>query len=349
MTLDDISSRPAAWQKVGEHNTEVVVSTRARLARNLAAYPFKPRMSAQDREQVVGLLKDVLHETKVITEGFYVDMLEVDAISRKLMMERHLISHELAEAVGQRGVMVQDDEQVSVMINEEDHVRMQAVASGFAFDTAFDLVEQCDTALSNKLDYAFHPKYGYLTTCTSNAGTGLRASAMLHLPALAITNELEQVFKTISRLNLAVRGFYGEGSAPLGHYYQISNHVTLGKSEREIIDNISAVVAEIAKSEKRARHTLLTKDLTRLSDRIFRAKGLLTSSRILTSEEATVLLSMLRLGVNLDIVKDIDLAKINELVLFSQPAHLQKREKCEIPANERDMLRSEYIRTALGN
>jgi len=347
VTLDELVSTAGGWITGSGPDSEVVVSSRARLARNVASFPFSTRMSEEEREDLERLCREAISRAKVASPGFYVDLLAASPLDRKLLVERHLISREHEEATGQRGVAISDDECISIMVNEEDHLRLQALLPGFAIGEAWRKIDAVDTALEAHLDFAFHPKYGYLTACPTNAGTGLRVSSLLHLPALAITRQIEKVFQAVARLRLSVRGLYGEGTEATGHFYQISNESSLGKPEEEIVKNLEAVIPQIVNYERAAREALLRKDRSRLEDRMGRAYGVLRHARVVTSEEALALLSALKMGVHMGLVNGLAPGTVGELLVFSQPAHLQKREGRELSPAERDAIRGAYIRSRL--
>ena len=347
MNLDDLVGRPGAWLCSKGPESEVVISSRARLARNVASFPFTTRMSDDERTELERRAREAVEASQAVRPGFYVDLFGASALDRKFLVERHLISREHEDATGRRGVAISDDERVSVMVNEEDHLRFQALLPGLALSDAWRTVDAVDGALEKQLEFAFHPKYGYLTACPTNVGTGLRASVLLHLPALAITRQLEKVFQAISRLNLAVRGLYGEGTEGTGHFYQISNQASLGKSEEEIVRNLEAVVPQVVAYERREREVLAESHRPRLEDRAWRAYGMLRYAKLVTSEEALALLSALRLGVQIGVVKSLPVEVVNEMLVFTQPAHLQKRIGREVPPDERDAIRGEYVRGRL--
>jgi protein arginine kinase len=346
MILDDLIRSAGQWIS-GGRESDVVISSRARLARNIASFSFTTRMSDDERSELERNARDAIEKSEIAVPGFYVDLLEASAIDRKFLVERHLISREHEEATGQRGVAIREDERVSIMINEEDHLRLQALVPGFAISEAWQRVDGIDTSLEAHLDFAFHPQYGYLTACPTNVGTGLRVSVMLHLPALAITRQLEKVFQAVTRLGLAVRGLYGEGTEATGHFYQVSNQSSLGKSEEDIVHNLEAVVPQVVQYEQEARKALLDKDRHRLEDRTWRAFGMLSNARVVTSEEALAFLSALRLGVYLGLVDAAPLPAVNELIVFSQSAHLQKLQGRELTPQERDLTRGTLLRERL--
>jgi protein arginine kinase len=277
-----------------------------------------------------------------------VDLDGAPEIDRQLLVERHLISKPHATAEGARGVAVGENETTSIMINEEDHLRIQVLRSGLQLEEAWEQINKIDDVLESKLDYCFHSRFGYLTACPTNVGTGIRVSVMLHLPALKLTGEIEKVFRAAKDLRLAVRGLYGEGTEATGDFYQISNQTTLGKSEDEIISDFKhLVIPKIIDYEHHARRTLLNDRTIALDDKVFRALGTLRFARLITSEDTLAFLSHLRLGVNLGRIKDIDVRTINELFLLTQPAHLQKLQGKRLDGDIRRQARAEYIRARL--
>ncbi len=279
----------------------------------------------------------------------YANLQETSPIDRLCLVERHLISRDLASGEGDRGVALGRREIVSIMVNEEDHLRIQVLRSGFQADEAHKQIDRIDDRLEGKLNYAFSPQFGYLTACPTNCGTGLRVSVMLHLPALVMTKQIEKVFQAVSKINLAVRGFYGEGTQASGDFYQISNQMTLGRSEMDIIDQVREVVPQIIKYERSIRETLLAENRKTIEDRVWRAFGMLRSARTITSDETMDLLSAVRMGVNLGILEDIAIRTVNELFILTQPAHLQKIEGRRLDTPERDVTRATFIRQRLEN
>ncbi len=348
LELSNLKSRSGEWLSGGGGESDVVVSCRVRLARNIAGFPFLTRASDEKRAEIEAYVRERLPDTELGKETSYHSLEDMNEIDRQFLVERHLISRDHAFARGPRGVAFGSDEQVSVMVNEEDHLRIQTLRSGLQLQEAFDLANRVDDALERRLDYAFSSQFGYLTACPTNVGTGMRVSVMVHLPALVITREIEKVFQAVSKINLAVRGLYGEGTQASGDFYQISNQVTLGKTEQEIIDNLASVIPQIVKYERKVRTTLLQMKRLVLEDKIWRAVGVLRFARSITSEETLELLSLVRLGVNLGLIKDISIGTVNELFVLSQPAHLQKVEKAKLSSHERDAARARYIREKLG-
>ena len=259
------------------------------------------------------------------------------------MLERHLISRELASKGPYKAAMIGENEVVSLMVNEEDHVRLQVLESGFSLPEVVSIAKRIDNELAKILSYAFSCEFGYLTACPTNTGTGLRASVMLHLPLLVMTKQITNVINTIAKLSFTTRGFYGEGTEASGNFFQVSNQVTLGRPEEEIVENILKVIAQIVTYERSAREKFYNQEKLALEDQVFRSYGMLQNSRVINSKEAIELLSNLRLGVDLGII-DIKVKQINELLLYIQPAHLQKLEGKKISAKERDIKRAELIR-----
>lgn len=347
MQISDLSSQAGEWLSGAGPETDVVISSRIRLARNIAGFPFLTRASEQQRTQVQLLLRKEISRARLEKGLLYLDMRDTDSIDRLWLVERHLISRELAGAKGDRGVAVARSEILSIMVNEEDHLRLQVLQSGFQLDRAWSLINKVDDLLASRVEYAYTGDLGFLTACPTNVGTGLRVSVMLHLPALVITKQIEKVFRAVSKINLAVRGLYGEGTQASGDFYQVSNQVTLGKSEEDIIQTIKDVVPQVIKFEREVRQTLISQGLRSLEDRIWRAYGQLKCARVITSEETMNLLSSLRMGVNLGIVTDLPVSTVNELFLQTQPAHLQKLEGRKLDSGERDVARATFIRNRL--
>ncbi len=347
MQIEDLGSQVGEWLSGIGPESDVVISSRIRVARNLAGYPFLTKADPEQRNQIQDLLRKEIAKAKLEQGLHFKDLRETDSLDRLFLVERHLISRELAGGSGDRGVAYGPKEVLSIMVNEEDHLRVQVLQSGFQLDSAWATVDAVDTALAKRIEFAYSTKLGFLTACPTNIGTGLRVSVMLHLPALVITKQIEKVFRAVTKINLVVRGLYGEGTQAFGDFYQISNQVTLGKSEEEIIQTIKDVVPQVIKFEREVRQTLITQSLKGLEDRIWRAYGQLKCARVITSEETMNLPSSLRMGVNLGLVTDLAVSTINELFLHTQPAHLQKLEGRKLESTERDVVRAEFIRNRL--
>jgi protein arginine kinase len=263
------------------------------------------------------------------------------------LVERHLMSPEHAQNVDYKALIVDPKEMISIMINEEDHLRVQVVLSGSSLKECWNLIDELDTELSKRLAFAYSSKWGYLTACPTNTGTGLRGSLMLHLPALVFTGQIGKILEGVAKLGLNVRGLYGEGTDSTGNIFQISNQVAMGIPEEEIIDNIERVTAQIISREDSTRKAIIMKNKEALVDRISRALGTLKSAHIITSSETITLLSAIRLGVDLGIVKTMDRRTVNELFLLTQPAHLQELDGRPLSSNERDVKRADLIRSRL--
>ncbi|MCS7045561.1 MAG: protein arginine kinase [Gemmataceae bacterium] len=348
MNLDSLTHSPGEWLRGDGPESDIVVSSRIRLARNLSSFPFVNRASAHQKAEIEKYLQERL--TKLDTGGPKLHYLNVGALSpldRQLLVERQMISRELANAEGPRGVALSENETISIMVNEEDHLRLQVLRSGFALDACWEEIDRLDDALEQKVNYAFGEEFGYLTACPTNVGTGMRASVMLHLPALVLKKEIEKVFRALQKINLAVRGLYGEGSRASGDFYQISNQVTLGKSETAILTEIRSVIPQIIQYERQARQALTRESRQLLHDRVSRAYGTLKSATMMTSEETMDLLSSVRLGVNLNLLEDLSIAAVNELFMHTQPAHLQKLIGQALDGEERNSARARYLRARL--
>jgi len=347
MNLDNLTQNNGEWLRGTGPEADIVISSRIRLARNLSTFPFTNRASAHQKAEVEQLMRDKFAKLDASPKLDYIQVPTLSALDRQFLVERQLISRELANAEGPRGVALVPSETVSVMVNEEDHLRLQVMRSGFALDEAWQDIDRLDDLLEQKINYAFSEEFGYLTACPTNVGTGMRASVMLHLPALVLTKQIEKVFRALQKINLAVRGLYGEGSRASGDFYQISNQVTLGKSETTILNEIREVIPQIIVYERTARKTLTSESRQALHDRVSRAYGTLCSATMMTSEETMDLLSSVRLGVNLGLLEEITIPAVNELFIHTQPAHLQKIIGSALDGEERNSARARYLRTRL--
>jgi protein arginine kinase len=292
-------------------------------------------------------LRERLPKLELQTPLNYISFANLSPLDRQFLVERQLVSRELANADGPRGVALGAPETMSVMVNEEDHLRLQVMRSGFTLDEAWQDIDRLDDLIEQKISYAFSEEFGYLTACPTNVGTGMRASVMLHLPALVLTKQIEKVFRALQKINLAVRGLYGEGSRASGDFYQISNQVTLGKSETTILTEIREVIPQIITYERQARQTLTRESRQALHDRVSRAFGTLCSATMMTSEETMDLLSSVRLGINLGLLEDITIPTVNQLFIQTQPAHLQKLMGGSLDGEERNAARARYLRSRL--
>jgi protein arginine kinase len=347
MNLDSLSHTSGEWLRGTGPESDIVISSRIRLARNLAAFPFTNRASPHQKADLESLLRERVVKLDRIPRLSYFSVASLSTLDRQFLVERQLISREIAAAEGPRGVAFDERESVSVMINEEDQLRLQIMRSGLSLDEAWQEIDKLDDTLEQRVTYAFSEDFGYLTACPTNVGTGMRASVMLHLPALGWTKQIEKVFRALQKINLAVRGLYGEGSRASGDFYQISNQVTLGKNEPQILSEIREVIPEIVNYERHARNTLLRENRQALQDKVSRAYGTLCSATMMTSEETMDLLSSVRLGINLGLLDDLTMATVNELFIQTQPAHLQKLTGNMLDGEERNAARARYLRTRL--
>jgi len=348
MTLDDLINTTGEWLSIGGELGDVVISSRIRLARNLKGYNFLSKSNTDQQTEIEKRLFDAITSCDFGKNTFYVDINKSESLDRQLLVERHLISRQHAEGRGSRGVIISNNETLALMINEEDHLRIQVLRRGMNLDEAWEEINRVDTSLESVVDFAYHDKYGYLTACPTNVGTGLRVSVMLHLPALRFTNEIEKVFRAAKDMKLAVRGLYGEGTDAIGDFFQVSNQTTLGQTEEEIVSGFKAtVIPSIVKYEQEARNVLLKEKPAAVDDKVWRALGMLENARAISSEEVLFLLSHLRMGVILKRIKHIDLAVINELFIATQSAHLQKRYGKKLDGEARSIARAEFIRDRL--
>lgn len=349
-TLDQVARNTSEWLRGEGPLHEIVISSRIRLARNVAGRRFLSRADTDERDDVAEIVSTAVRKSSRLSGYIQIDVAALDDLHRRLLVERRLISRQHAEASGARRVAFAGDETSAVMINEEDHLRIQVIRSGFRLDEAWDEINKIDDELESQLEFAFHPQYGYLTACPTNVGTGLRVSVMLHLPALRLTSELDKVVEAAKELRLAIRGLYGEGSDATGDFFQISNQITLGKSESEIIDDFrDQVIPRIVEFERAARTALIDRRAIALDDKIFRAMGALRTARLMSSNEALQCLSHVRMGLHTGRLREIDLTTLNELLLHTQPAHLQVlSEGRSLNGQERSELRAAMIRRRLG-
>ena len=350
MSIDDLTTRVGEWLRGSGPMADIVISSRIRLARNLSGYPFLQRAGDDERREIYRVLADSFSAAKLDQNTMFLDIEELDDLDKQVLVERHLISRQHADAEGSRGVAVSDSETRALMINEEDHLRMQVLRSGLALEPIWDEINEIDDALSTQVEFAFDQKLGYLTACPTNVGTGLRVSVMLHLPALKITGEIEKVLRAAKDLRLAVRGLYGEGTEAIGDFYQVSNQITLGRAEEEIIDEFSSrIIPRIVEYEQAAREALSRERSVQLDDKVWRAYGILENARAMASDETMFFLSHVRMGVSMGRLSTIDVGTINELLLQIQPAHLQKIHGSVLNGEERSIARAKYLRHKLGS
>lgn len=350
MNVDELIRSTGEWLRADGPRCDVVISSRVRLARNVAGCPFLTTASATERTEVFRTLADEILATSFGKSAALFDVDQMDEIDRQLLVERHLISRQHADADGSRGVCVSPCETTALMINEEDHLRIQGLRSGLQLQDLWAEVNGIDDELSTKIDFAFDEKFGFLTVCPTNVGTGIRVSVMLHLPALKLTQEIERVSRAARDMRLAVRGLHGEGTDVTGDLYQISNQTTLGKSEEEILQSFGdGIIPKVVDYELAAREALARNRSAQLDDKIWRAYGLLQNARTISSDETQTLLSPLRMGIHMGRFHEMDIACANEIFLMTQPAHLQKLHGRKLTGEERAVLRAEFIRKRLSD
>ncbi len=347
MNLHEFLVPPAALARRKGPHDQIVTSSRVRLARNLKSAAFPGWAKKQERIRVLELIRPAVESLPEMQDSFAEAMDNLSALDKQILVERHLISREHAARSAGSGLVLNRDETFCVMINEEDHLRMQALRPGLQLRQAWAAIDHLDSELEKSLDYAFNSESGYLTACPTNLGTGVRVSAMLHLPGLVLAEQINKIIQAVNRLGLAVRGLYGEGTEALGNVFQVSNQMTLGETETTIVERLEKVLSQIIEHEENARGTLLEKKPKMVYNHIGRAYGILANSHIITSKETMNLLSLLRLGVELGLFGGADRALVDELFILTQPAHLQKQHAGKLTAEERDLLRADMLRERL--
>ncbi len=343
MDINQIFNEPCSWLCDDGPECDIVITSRIRLARNIDGFSFVSRMSETDRK---GVIKNFFGAAERIFANEDIFFSEMDALSEldhRCLLERQLISPEFIDSPLPRAILVGPKESFSIMINEEDHIRMHATAGGLRLLEIWQTLNDIDDRLEKQLPSAFSEKYGYLTTSPTDVGTGLRASLLLHLPGLAETGELDRFLRSMVKIGIAVRSFYGEGMQSIGAFYQISNQISLGKSEDELLDHIENLLPKIIEYEKKGREHLLETQRETILDQIYRALGILSRARRISMFEAMGHLSSLRLGLQLGLQNEVPLALINDLTLHIQPAHLQKLADREFLDDEEDIFRAEYL------
>lgn len=338
-----------SWITASGLNSDIVLSSRVRLARNLDKIPYPPRANSQDLQKSLDLINKAVNKNRYLKNLIRHKLDDLSELDRQMFVEEYLISPDFAQETGNRDILIDPQGVISIMINEEDHLRMQCIISGLQLEKMWSQINKIDDSLEKNLDFAFSDNWGYLSTCPTNVGTGLRASVMLHLPGLVFTNLMPQVVPSIAQLGLAVRGFYGEGTESEGHFFQISNQVSLGLSETDILSKIKGITMQIVEQENNARKNLQRKVSVQIADRVWRAFGILRHAHMMTSAEAMELLSMVRLGVNIKILPDIPMSLLNEMLLLTRPAYLQKALDKILEPNQRDEERARLMREKLSN
>lgn len=355
MTVD-LSLLPdggVAWLDASGDHADVVLSTRVRLARNLEGYAFTPRARDGERLRVLAQVREAADRLPGLRGAAWLRLDELPTGDRRLLHERHLVSKELAGLDGSQGVRTGAalvvGERAGVMINEEDHLRLQALRSGFELPAAFDAAMQLDEALGGRVPYAYHREFGFLTACPTNTGTGMRASVLIHLPGLVLTKEIQKVLGGLQQMGLTYRGLYGEGSEVVGNFFQISNQTTLGRSEEELLDHLGRMVRRVIEREEEARRVLLRDAGMVLEDKLWRAYGTLRYARSLSFDEAMNYLSGVRLAVGLKLIRDLSVYTLNKLLIFCQPAHLAHAEGVRtLTEAEANVARARYVRSMVG-
>jgi len=347
MKLDDLIHHTGEWLRGTGPHSNIVMSSRIRLARNLSKVKFPNRATKKELTQVLETVEAAIKEIDYFKTATLFRMNELDSVDKEFLIERHLMSHEHATNPEGKGLIISQEEILSVMVNEEDHLRIQVMQSGLNLEETWKIINTIDDNLSTKLDFAYSPNWGYLTACPTNTGTAMRGSVMLHLPALVMTKQINKVLSAIAKLSFASRGFYGEGTHARGNFYQISNQVSLGHAEEDIIQNINGLIRQVIEQEEQARQSLAVQNKAVLVDKIYRSLGILKNAHIITSQETIELLSMVRLGIDLGIITEVDRRIINELFITIQPAHLQKFESKKLSASARDTRRASLIRGKL--
>jgi len=330
----------------GDENM-VVLSSRVRRARNIADCIYPSAASTDKKEKIIGYFESAQSRSDILSDGKFVKASELSRLDRDFLIERHLMSPTFMQDNNSSALFISNDEKTSIMINEEDHLRIQALSPGLNTDDSFKMAGEYDNELGNLLEFDYDADFGFLTACPTNVGTGLRASVLIHLPGLVITKDIDRIITKISKMGVVVRGFYGEGTDVLGNLFQISNQRTLGVSEKETLDLITNVTRSIIENETVARERLMDEAADQIEDKIWRAYGILKYARVLTSEEVMNLLSAVRLGIATGIFDFIKIPMINELLLLSQPAHLQKYYGEEMPSETRDSIRAQMVREKL--
>jgi protein arginine kinase len=351
----DLASMPdfgLSWLDASGPNADIVLSTRVRIARNLQGYPFSVRARPSDRAAILATVREVLERTQPLADGVMVEVDRLDDRKRRILLERHLVSRELVgeaktEAPSSSALVAASDRPVGLMINEEDHLRLQCLTSGFNPRDTWRMVDGLDEELGNELHYAFHHEFGHLTSCPTNCGTGLRASVLIHLPGLVLTKEINKVLQGISQVGLTFRGLYGEGSEVIGNLFQVSNQTTLGKSEEDLIDHLQKIVGQVVDYEQQARSVLLREAPNVIEDKVWRAYGLLRHARALAFDEMMNLLSGVRLGLSLKLLPGPSVYVLNRTMVFAQDAHLEEASDGSLSPGELDIQRASHVREAL--
>ncbi|RMD92781.1 MAG: protein arginine kinase [Calditrichaeota bacterium] len=345
--LKDWSWQHCTWLTREDDFSDVIISSRIRLARNIKGYCFPDRAEDQELEEIVHKVKEATKKCPSLKNALYVELSDLTEWDKRFIFERRLASPQFVEREQPALLVIDRDENLSIMVNEEDHLRMQSIAPGLGIREAWSRISNVDDELEEHLEYSFSDQFGYLTACPTNTGTGMRVSIFIHLPALAMLDEIKSVIKQLPISEIAVRGFYGEGTEPLGSIFQVSNQLTLGRTEMGIIERLEKIAQKLVELERQAREKLLKNDPLKVKDTVFRAVGTIKYAQIMDSIECLNLLSALRLGVDLKLIKNIKRITLNQLIVLSQPAHLQWLHKDTLSPRERDERRAEFVRKFL--
>lgn len=347
LDVNELIGTSPAWLLPRGNQSDIVISSRIRLARNLSGQLFPHRAKRVQLENILKQVLDAALSSQTLSKAYFCQVNHLSKVDRTVLVERHLVSPQFAEQSRPSGLLVTRDEQVGVMVNEEDHLRMQTLRPGLALDEVWSEISRLDDELGSVIEYAFSEEFGFLTSCPTNTGTGMRASVLIHPPALAMEDQVARTIKRLAPSEMTVRGFYGEGSEALGHFYQISNQLTLGRTEAGILKRLHEVVAKFVELEREQRQDLLAHERLKLEDKVFRALGVLERARILSSLEFMDMLSWVRFGVEMGLIDHIDPARLNELLVVAQPAHIQKLQRATLSAEERDIVRAKIVREKL--
>lgn len=347
MEIDDLAATSGEWLRGIGPQSDIVMSSRIRLARNLADFPFIRRCNDIDRANIDSTVRQRLDKNGLLKDLTFIDVATLESLDRQFLVERQLISREHANSDGARAVAIDGQEQLSLMVNEEDHLRIQVMKSGLDLEGAWEQINDLDNQIEKEVTYAFHEDMGYLTACPTNVGTGMRVSVLVHLPALVITQQIEKVFRSLQKINLVVRGLYGEGTQAMGDFYQVSNQITLGKTEQELIDQVGDIIPVVIQYERKARDFLINEKQNDLFDQVSRAYGTLQNAQQISSEETMFLLSRVRMGINLGLIGDLEIPDVNQLFIRTQPAHLQKLSQSELNTDQRNVERANYLHRQL--
>ena len=345
--ISTLASRTAGWLDASGPQSDIIISTRIRLARNLSDTQFTGKAGNMELELSAEKIYGAVESSQTLQNAVRFEMNELQELDKRVLMERRLISPDFVECDRPAGVVIGRDEAISLMINEEDHLRIQALCSGLAIFDIYDYIANLDDEIGSQLEYAFSDHFGYLTSCPTNTGTGMRVSVFIHLPALSMAGEIEQVIRDLVPSEIAIRGFYGEGSEVMGHIFQVSNQLTLGRTEKRILDRMEQVANKLLEMEKTARTKLFENNRIVIKDKVARAKATIKSSLLIESVELVNLLSLIRIGVHLGMIENVSYKTLNELLVLMQPAHIQKCLKKKMESQQRDEIRAKMLRKYL--